>query len=387
LPRFLIDVSRLLYRRVTGTLPTGIDRVGLEYVKRYRNTARAVLSRGPFSVVLSEADSQAIFRAVGDPSTPARLLTSKVLAKALLWRWMAPGREGDILFNTGHYGLESTAYAWSLRRGGARVVTVVHDLIPITHRELCRESEFDSHVTRMRTAATVSDTVIANSQHTLDVFRAFCEGQRLPVPRAGVAFPGNGLDALEPGARPMAEPYFIVLGTLEPRKNHRMLLQLWRRLRETLGSAAPRLVVIGQRGWKCDEVIDLLHNEPWVLYRAHCTDAELATWLHHAQALLFPSMAEGYGLPVTEALARGVPVIASDLPAFRETVGDIPDYADPLDSARWEALVTDYAQPGSKLRAAQLARLGTWRPFTWAEHFESVDQLLAQSQRDGDARS
>jgi glycosyltransferase involved in cell wall biosynthesis len=89
-----------------------------------------------------------------------------------------------------------------------------------------------------------------------------------------------------------------------------------------------------------------------------------------------PSFAEGFGLPVVEALAAGVPVIASDLPAFRELAGDIPEYADPLDGARWLELVREYARPDSARRAAQLERIRGFRAPTWKEHFAIVDNFL-----------
>ena len=109
---------------------------------------------------------------------------------------------------------------------------------------------------------------------------------------------------------------------------------------------------------------------------ASCVDADLITYLHHARALLFPSFTEGYGLPTTEALSLGLPVIASDLPVFREIVGDVPDYADPIDGKRWEYLIMDYARPDSPLRAAQLERMAAFRQPTWSEHFALIDKLL-----------
>jgi len=144
----------------------------------------------------------------------------------------------------------------------------------------------------------------------------------------------------------MTAPYFVVLSTIEPRKNHWFLLQMWRRLVETMGDSAPRLVIIGQRGWECENVAYMLERSEklkgFVFEYSNCTDEELATYLHHAQALLFPSFAEGYGMPLVEALAFGVPVIASDLPVFREVAGEIPEYVDPLDGKRWAELVKEY---------------------------------------------
>jgi glycosyltransferase involved in cell wall biosynthesis len=92
--------------------------------------------------------------------------------------------------------------------------------------------------------------------------------------------------------------------------------------------------------------------------------------------LLFPSFAEGYGLPLAEALALGVPVIASDLPALREVGGVVPDYLDPLDGAAWRNAVADYVRPDSLARRAQLARLAGWTPPSWSAHFAILDEVL-----------
>ena len=143
----------------------------------------------------------------------------------------------------------------------------------------------------------------------------------------------------------------------------------------------PRLVVIGQRGWECEQVVDLLERcealRGTVIQRTRCSDSELATWLHHAQALLFPSFAEGYGMPLVEALAQRVPVIASDLPVFREIAGDIPVYLDPLDGAAWQRTILAYSTFDSVVRQEQCARVVDWRPPTWDHHFERVERLMA----------
>ncbi|MEF8709234.1 MAG: glycosyltransferase [Candidatus Accumulibacter propinquus] len=179
---------------------------------------------------------------------------------------------------------------------------------------------------------------------------------------------------------PLKRPYFVTVGTIEPRKNHCLLLHVWRKLIERLGNAAPQLVVIGQRGWECENVVDLLERceilKGVVVEQSACSDAELASWLHHAQALLFPSFAEGYGMPLVEALARGVPVIASDLPVFREIAEDIPEYVDPLDGKRWAELVVAYTLAESPLRRAQRQRMARFVAPTWEAHFEQVESLV-----------
>lgn len=395
MPRILIDITRLLYRRLTHTLPTGIDRVSIEYIRHYGPQARAVLALGPFSALMSEHDSACAFAALTQSGFGGRLLMAKLVAKAVLWRWLWAPRRLCFLLNTSHIGLENRRYAWTLRHGGALLVVMVHDLIPITHPEYVPAGADAAHHTRMRSMVTLASGVIANSQYTLDSFEAYCQERAMPVPPAAVARLAPGLTAMRAEARgtdkPLDGPYFVILGTIEPRKNHWMLLQVWRDMVERLGSAAPRLVIVGQRGWECENVVDLLDRcrvlQGVIIERGRCSDAELLTYLQHATALLFPSFVEGYGMPVAEALALGVPVIASDIPVFHEIAGAVPDYVSPLDGRRWEELVLAYSEPVSTARNAQLCRLRTYQPTHWKGHFQIVDALLDRLQATADSRT
>ena len=92
--------------------------------------------------------------------------------------------------------------------------------------------------------------------------------------------------------------------------------------------------------------------------------------------MLFPSLIEGYGLPLVEALQTGTPVIASDLPVFREIGGNIPDYLDPLDGPAWEQAILDYADDASGARSDQLMRLAGYQAPTWKDHFSRVEAWM-----------
>jgi glycosyltransferase involved in cell wall biosynthesis len=395
-PRILIDISRLFYWKLIGRLYTGIDRVGQEYVRHYgdaqRYGARAVLTLGPFSTVLSEADSARAFRVVLAPELPGKVEMAWLIVKAYFSWWLPADVEGCVLFNTSHTRLDDPGYAKSLARRGARLVFVVHDLIPITHPEYFRDGEFEIHARRVRNALARGHGVVVVSQGTREALERFARDEDVPMPPVIVAPLASALRAAEPGLRPVAAPYFVILGTIEPRKNHLLLLHLWRDLVTSHKSqaashkgrddAVPQLVVIGQRGWECENIVDLLERcEPLddtVIELNSCSDAELATWLRHACALLFPSFIEGYGLPLAEALAVGTPAIVSDLPVFREVAGDIPEYADPLDGRRWAELILDYAGENSARRAAQIERMKSFRASTWPQHFEIVDAFVAK---------
>lgn len=176
------------------------------------------------------------------------------------------------------------------------------------------------------------------------------------------------------------KPTFVILGTIEGRKNHDMLLRVWTRLVERLGSRAPKLLIIGQRGWQAQSVFDRLDRpqdlKGAVIELNRCADEAIARHLSSARALLFPSIIEGYGLPLIEALATQVPAIASDLPVFREIAGDLPDYLDPRDESAWERTILDYASDASPARAAQKRRMQGFAPPTWDQHFAQVEKLL-----------
>ena len=141
-------------------------------------------------------------------------------------------------------------------------------------------------------------------------------------------------------------------------------------------------MVIGQPGWNAALVEEIRARAAAlggaVLVIPHCEDAELAAWLGHARALLFPSFDEGYGLPALEAAGLGVPLILSDLPAFREALGARPEFLPATDARGWEALVEEYALPASAAREAQCRRLDGFRPETWAAHFARLDSFLAE---------
>jgi glycosyltransferase involved in cell wall biosynthesis len=142
----------------------------------------------------------------------------------------------------------------------------------------------------------------------------------------------------------------------------------------------PHLVVIGRRGWENENVIDMIERcralTGIVEERNVMADDDVRTLLLGARALLLPSFAEGFGLPLAEALALGVPAICSDVVALREVGGDVPEFLDPLDGPAWMAAILDYAQPHSPRRAAQVARLPGWTAPTWPGHMATAMALL-----------
>ena len=377
----LMDVTRLIWRRWAGVHPTGIDRTCLAYLTHFADRVQAVVQRGGFRRILDRDQSRRLFDTLLDPrgSTRGQLL-SEGIGHALR---AAANLSADerLYLNVGHTGLNDPAFVEWCTASRARPVYFVHDLIPLTHPEYCRAGEEEKHRQRILAALDTGVGIIGNSRATLAALRAFANSVERVVPPTLAAWLGvTPVRGTPPEGWDEGHPYFLMLGTIEARKNHLFILQLWTQLVAEMGAAAPRLKIVGRRGWECEQAVDLLERSPAV--RSHveelndCDDRKLAELLHGARALLFPSFAEGFGLPVIEAMQAGLPVIASDLPIFEEVGRGLITLVNPLDGPGWKTVIKEYARPDSAARVNQITRLRSVHVPTWEDHFNRVEAWL-----------
>jgi glycosyltransferase involved in cell wall biosynthesis len=396
----VFDVSRLI-TCATRTTPTGIDRVEHTYARHLIGGAMPVcfarITRwarlAPVPRKLVERYVEALARLWRDGSTIHRraavrwIVLRLQLAGLLRWRRLPLGEEGHaqkpVYLLVSHHHLEKRRLVAKLKRHqGMSFACLIHDLIPIEFPEYARPGQDRQHGRRIETVAALADAVILPSAATAEALRTHIAGRgrtlRMLAAPFGVELPSPGSSPPAPPAR----PYFVCLGTIEARKNHLLLLNLWRDLVTRIGSVAPALVLIGRRGWEIENTIDMLDRCPAlrgiVSERRGLSDAEAIRVLRSARALLLPAYAEGFGFPLIEALACGIPVLCSDLPAFREIGKGVPEYFDPLDGGAWRAAILDYADDPSPRREAQLERLADWRAPRWTDHFAAVDALLTE---------
>lgn len=380
---YLLDVSRMVWRRWAGTRPTGIDRICLAWHDHYGPLSQAVLFHRRGWHVLPVAASKALFDLLsgdGDRTVFRRRFIIWAARNLVHLLRPQPGR-GRLWLNVGHTGLNLPRLAKWVRAANLRPVLMLHDIIPITHPEYCREGEKARHEVRVKTLLKIAHAVLGNSQDTLDRLNAYAAGIGMEVPQSLAVWPGTLRLPMPAGERPALSDDFIILGTIEGRKNHMLLLDVWERLVAQHGEAAPRLVIIGRRGWACDDVLAQLEAGDFgsrVVETGALPDDDIARLLTGARALLFPSFAEGYGLPLVEALDAGVPVIASDLTVFREIGQGVPDLLPPDDVDGWLDAIMAYAAPGSAARAAQMQRLQGFHAPDWDGHFRRVMPFLDQ---------
>ena len=268
-----------------------------------------------------------------------------------------------------------------------QTIFLLHDIIPITHPEFTLPNATRNHRQYVRRISAVSKMVIVNSEFTKKCIADYSSAESFPVPRISVAHLGvekifdrqyvDAFDVVAPSV-----PYFVFIATIEPRKNHLLLLHVWQRLTEKLGQNSPKLILIGRRGWENENALDFFERSPsvqeHVLECSQVSDRLLLKLLKGATASLFPSYIEGYGLPLAESLAVGTPVICSDIPPFREIAGDIPEFVDPLAGRGWLKLIMEYADPANPKRSRQIKRMEKFVPHRWSDHFRIVDPLIGQ---------
>lgn len=266
--------------------------------------------------------------------------------------------------------------AEQLKSQGVRIVSVIYDLIPLTHPQFCDEGlvrVFDhwfDWVTRTADGfIAISRTIIEQVQHEVR--------ERLGPTAAEQRWfdyfhLGSDLDQADPrtAVRPEVQqmfqqrPIYLMVSTIEPRKNHTYLLDAF----DTLWSDDQDvgLCFVGKVGWKTEQLIERVRQHPQLGSRLFMwndlTDRELEYCYLNARSLVFPSHVEGFGLPLVEAMQRGLPAMASDIAVFREIGGDSMAYFDLASPDTLASLVRQFENSGVFPAAGDMSQ---WQWLSW----------------------
>jgi glycosyltransferase involved in cell wall biosynthesis len=255
------------------------------------------------------------------------------------------------------------------------VVATLHDAIPLARPDWAdpRLRKVKNHL--LRTFAQSADLVIAISNAAIpelvDHYRIGRERIRvvpLGVDAAWFVDPGPERIARLLASLRVQPGYFLNVGTLQPRKNLDALIDAYERLPDAI-RAERQLIVVGKYGWAAEGLRNrllALRDGGRIVWLEYVDRETLQALYYGAHGFVFPSLAEGFGLPVIEALACGLPIVASDLPALREVAGTQVRFVPPdrIDDIGEALQALHRAQPDT---TAIESRRRHARTFTWSE--------------------
>jgi glycosyltransferase involved in cell wall biosynthesis len=242
------------------------------------------------------------------------------------------------------------------------VVLTVHDVVALEHPDLHPPRAVRIQGAQVEAARDRATIVIAVSETTAGALRA----RGVPDDRIVVA--PNGVTELPaPDASLVPDdPYLLAVGAITPRKGLDVLAAA---LAQASVPNRLRLVLAGPEGWRSAAVLAAIRArgvEHRVLRTGWVTDAQLAGLYRHCLAVCVPSVAEGFGLPVLEAASLGAPVVASDIPVFREVgAGAVALYCEPGDEGSWARALERVVDDTGLRRRASIAGPAAARPYRW----------------------
>ncbi len=372
----LLDVTRTFSPKSIER-PTGIDRVERAYVSYFLDSRhdvefrhkQHVLTRAGMTDLLARADGA---RDWGRPDLRGlgRGLSGRIESAIRKHAQKTPPKHKTYL-NVGHTNLDNLG-ALNVEK----IVGFVHDMIPLDHPEVQTPKSAAQFKQRQQHLAKHADLIFTNSAFTATrVAEWYGSWGAHPVIKAnllGVTPPPAG------PSFPFERPSFVILGTIEPRKNHKLLFDVWETFAHIPEPARPQLHIIGRRGWLNEEVFHFLDHSPLmgrdIIEHGSLPDSEVFAMLRGATALLFPSLVEGFGLPLLEAKCVGTPTLASDLDVFRELGGPETLYLTQGDATVWSKAVNAIIKQGSSgtpLKVEDRLPVSTWQT-----HFALLEEFL-----------
>ncbi len=287
---------------------------------------------------------------------------------------------GDTLIAAGagwaHCNID--ALAQRKQEAGFRFVLLVHDLIPILFPHYYKPHDASAFASYMHKAIPLADLIVTGSQRVAADVRRYGETEGLKV--GAIALSPFGADPVTKraaGARLPAglapDRYALLVSTIEPRKGHALIYETWLRL---LAAGVPqaadfKLVFVGRPGWMVDVLLDRIKADPKVagnlMIFENADDDDLAALYEGAAFCLYPSVYEGYGLPVVEAFFHGKAVLASTGGAVPELVGALSPCLDPADGEAWFRTLKTWIEDPAVRRSYERAIRERFRHPTWGE--------------------
>lgn len=297
---------------------------------------------------------------------------------------------GDILVSAGldwDYPYSREFYALA-KRQGLRIISCCYDLIPVLFPQYCVGDVARTFTEYFMALNWGSEAVLCISESTQRDYLQLCADLGAPLRKTFVIPLGDNLPVagtpVGDQVRETAQtPFILFVSTIERRKNHEVLYRAYHLLRQREPALElPTLVFVGMPGWGIGDLMKDIELDPLVAGKIrqlhHVTDGELEFLYRETLFCVFPSLYEGWGLPVGEALSMGKAVIASGEASLREVGGDLVRYVRPWDAYAWADAIGEYVKRPELVHEAERRIKTKYSPRKWADTAAAVAKLAGE---------
>ncbi len=305
--------------------------------------------------------------------------------------------DGDIWFDIDAVWMGDVRRSYLLpliKKQGCKILVQVYDIIPISHPQFCHDRTVYLFSDYISAHIKFSDRIIVNANATKNSIKKLADKCGINMPECNVIPLGADFstdtvirsEELDERVKEISEigKYVLMVGTLEPRKNHKLVLDAFEGNgfktsdSKSLKEQGFNLVIAGRIGWNMEEFVETLRNLPEynkrIFHLEKASDKELIHLYQNASYLIFASYEEGFGLPIIEALVRGARVVCADVPVLREVGGE---YCIWFKQGEAEDLARKVcAAETGKLEPNKMVKRDGFEYFRWNEVVERVIDAL-----------
>lgn len=272
-----------------------------------------------------------------------------------------------------------------LRAGGVRTTLFCYDLIPYLFPHIYGVEKAASFTKYLCGALGVADAVLCISENTKRDLCALIDSLGAPKPRISTLRLGSDNVPALPTIVPAVAPRFIVyVSSLDRRKNHEILYKAYILLREKYETAPPQCVLVGMPSATASETMSDITLDPRIkcdfLILTSASDGEVLWLYENCLYTVFPSLYEGWGLPIAESLSHGKLVLAADTSSIREVGGNLVEYLDPWDVNAWSDRLMYFAENSAARGQREAAIRRSYAGTMWADTVAALVGAIEQVQ-------
>jgi len=377
-----IDVSVL----TLATFVTGIQRVTREITVR-------LIGMGDAEIVLLHYNARGNkYYRIDNKSFIAYYVHNQGKKEKMITRQVVELQEigqGDVFFDLDAAWMSRVKRSYLLpvlKRQGARIVAHIYDIISVTHPEYCLQRGVYNFMDYIGAHLQYADEMIVNAQATVDELHKLSGQLQVLLPQCHVVPLGADYgkkeivaDSQMPTELVTAvkdKPYILMVGTIEPRKNHNLLLEAYERGFKDIGY---NIIMAGYMGWNMETFANRLSKHPdfkkRIFHFEGLEDVGITYLYQHAKFLAFCSYVEGYGLPIIESIMRGTPVLASDISVSREVAEDYCVYFEQDNVDELCGLVEYYEKNEGEYEKIVM-KLENFVSVGWRESAEEIHEVI-----------